>query len=66
VTNSETIWTKAGYSDLKNLGCALEKHNKSKEHIASACKFVIFGKQNITTVIDTARKIEIEKFNNNV
>jgi hypothetical protein len=31
---------------------ALEKHNKSKEHIAFACKFVLFGKQNIATVID--------------
>jgi hypothetical protein len=66
VTNNETVWTKTGYSDLKNLGRALEKHNKSKEHIASACKLVLFGKQNIATVIDTARKMEIEKFNINV
>jgi hypothetical protein len=42
----------SGYSDLNNLGRALEKHNKSKEHIASACKFVLFGKQNIATIID--------------
>jgi hypothetical protein len=63
VTNSEIVWT--GYSDLKNLGRALENHNNSKEHIASACKFVLFGKQNIVTV-DIVRKIEIEKFNNNV
>jgi hypothetical protein len=47
VTNNETVWTKTGYSDLNNLGRALEKHNKSKEHIAFACKFVLFGKQNI-------------------
>jgi hypothetical protein len=52
VTNNETVWTKTGYSDLNNLGRALEKHNKSKEHIAFACKFVLFGKQNIATVID--------------
>jgi hypothetical protein len=65
VTNNETVWTKTEYSDLKNLGRALEKHNKSKEHIAFACKFVLFGKQNIATVIDLARKMEIEKFNNN-
>jgi hypothetical protein len=39
------MYTKTGYSDLKNLGRALEKHNKSKDHIASACKFVLFGKQ---------------------
>jgi hypothetical protein len=52
VTNNETVWTKMGYSDLNDLGRALEKHNKSKEHIAFACKFVLFGKQNIATVID--------------
>jgi hypothetical protein len=46
------VWTKTGYSDLNNLGRALEKHNKSKEHIAFACKFVLFGKQNIAIVID--------------
>jgi hypothetical protein len=75
VTNNETMWTKTGYSDLNDLGRALEKHNKSKEHIAFACKFVLFGKQNIATVIDPpataiprfslvivpARKMEIEK-----
>jgi hypothetical protein len=42
VTNNETVWTKTGYSDLNDLGRALEKHNKSKEHIAFACKFVLF------------------------
>jgi hypothetical protein len=52
VSNNETVWTKTGYSDLNNLGRALKKHNKSKEHIAFACKFVLLGKQNITTVID--------------
>jgi hypothetical protein len=64
--NTETVWTKTGYSNLKHLGRALEKHNKSKDHIVSACKFVLFGKQNIATVIDTARKMEIEKFKINV
>jgi hypothetical protein len=29
VTNNETVWTKTGYSDLNDLGRALEKHNKS-------------------------------------
>jgi hypothetical protein len=52
VTNNETVWTKTGYSDLNDLGGTLEKHNKSKEHIAFACKFVLLGKQNIATVID--------------
>jgi hypothetical protein len=42
VTNNETVWTKTGYSDLNDLGRALEKHNKSKEHIAFACKFVLY------------------------
>jgi hypothetical protein len=42
VTNNETVWTKTGYSDLNDLGRALVKHNKSKEHIAFACKFVLF------------------------
>jgi NAD+--asparagine ADP-ribosyltransferase len=52
VTNNQTLRTKTGYSDLNNLGRALQEHNKSKEHIAFACKFVLFGKQNIATVID--------------
>jgi hypothetical protein len=36
------VWTKTGYSDLNDLGRALEKHNKSKEHIAFACKLFLF------------------------
>jgi hypothetical protein len=37
---------------VNDLGRALEKRKKSKELVAFACKFVLFGKQNIATVID--------------
>lgn len=59
-------WSKLGYVDLKNLPRSIERHSKSKEHISSLCKFKLFGKQNIATAIDSARKDEIATYNNQV
>lgn len=64
--SSEMIWWKLGYSDLKNLSRSTEKHTKSQVHISSNCKLHLLGKQNIVNLIDTAKKYDIEKFNNQV
>lgn len=66
--NSEKVWCKNGYSDLKNLSRGLALHNKSSQHISSNCKLVLMSKQkqNIATAVYNARKIEIENFNSRV
>lgn len=61
-----TAWSKTGYSDLKNLPRSIERHTKSKEHIASSCKLALFGKLNIVTAIDSARKNAIIAYNSQV
>nr|CAI5854557.1 unnamed protein product [Callosobruchus analis] len=61
-----SVWGKTGYNNLQNLSGAIEKHEKSQEHISSSIKFELFGKQNIANVIDTARKRDIENFNEKV
>lgn len=63
--NSDKVWSKCGYSDLKNLSRGLLLHNKSTQHISSNCKLTLVRKQrqNIATAIDNARKTEIENFN---
>lgn len=63
--NSDKVWSKSGYSDLKNLSRGLLLHNKSIQHISSSCKLTLMRKQkqNIATAIDNARKTEIENFN---
>lgn len=61
--SNSSVWSKTGFDDLKNLSRGLSFHDKSLAHIDSKCKFFIMKKQNIATVIDTARKIELENFN---
>nr|CAI5840984.1 unnamed protein product [Callosobruchus analis] len=61
----KAIWVKTGYNNLQNLSRAIESHEKSQEHISSI-KFELFGKQNIANVVDTARKRDIENFNEKV
>nr|CAI5849736.1 unnamed protein product [Callosobruchus analis] len=61
-----TTWSKLGFADLKNLRRALDRHSKSKEHLASQCKIKLFGKQNIATSIYSARKTAIISYNNQV
>nr|CAI5855198.1 unnamed protein product [Callosobruchus analis] len=60
------IWGKTDYNNLQNLSRAIERHEKSQEHISSSIKFELFGKQNIANVVDTARKRDIENFNEKV
>jgi hypothetical protein len=61
-----TVWSRLGFNDLKNIARCIERHQKSKEHIKSRVKFQLLGKQNIATVLDSAHKIEIESFNDKV
>jgi hypothetical protein len=61
-----TVWSRLGFNDLKNIARCIEGHQKSKEHIKSRVKFQLLGKQNIATVLDSAHKIEIESFNDKV
>lgn len=61
-----TSWSKTGFSDLKNLPRSIDRHSKSKEHIASSCKIKLFCKQNIAIALDGARKDAIISYNNQV
>nr|CAI5827286.1 unnamed protein product [Callosobruchus analis] len=63
--DKSSVWGKTGYNNLQNLSRAIERHEKSQEHISSI-KFELFGKQNIANVVDTARKRDIENFNEKV
>lgn len=65
-SNETVVWTKSGFGDLKNLPRSIERHSKSKDHISCGIKFRLLGKQNITNVLDKARKQEIENYNNAV
>nr|CAI5847007.1 unnamed protein product [Callosobruchus analis] len=60
------VWGKTGYNNLQNLSRAIERHEKSQEHISSSIKFELFGKQNIANLLDTARERDIENFNEKV
>nr|CAI5857137.1 unnamed protein product [Callosobruchus analis] len=60
------VWGKTGYNNLQNLSRAIGRYEKSQEHISSSIKFELFGKQNIANVVDTARKRDIENFNEKV
>lgn len=61
-----TVWSKLGYNDLKNLTRSMERHNKSKGHISSSIKYKLLGKQNILSAIDQGHKQTILEFNNKV
>nr|CAI5824137.1 unnamed protein product [Callosobruchus analis] len=64
--DKSSVWGKTGYNNLQNLSRAIERHDKFQEHISSSIKFELFGKQNIANVVDTARKRDIENFNEKV
>nr|CAI5828860.1 unnamed protein product [Callosobruchus analis] len=64
--DKSSVWGKTGYNNLQNLSRVIERHEKSQEHISSSIKFELFGKQNIANVVDTARKRDIENFNEKV
>nr|CAI5852598.1 unnamed protein product [Callosobruchus analis] len=65
-SDKSSVWGKTGYNNLQNLSHAIERHDKFQEHISSSIKFELFGKQNIANVVDTARKRDIENFNEKV
>jgi hypothetical protein len=59
-------YNSVGYDNLKEIHRALVKHEISKEHIHSAIKFKLFGKQNIVNAIDSGHKEYIKKYNEKV
>nr|CAI5833699.1 unnamed protein product [Callosobruchus analis] len=64
--DKSSVWGKTGYNNLQNLSRAIERHEKSQEHISSSIKFELFGKPSIANVVDTARKRDIENFHEKV
>lgn len=66
-SSGEEIWSKTGYDNIKNLSRSIERHTASKGHISCTCKLHLLGKQNnIASVIDSAHRLEIERFNDSV
>lgn len=60
----EYVWWKKDHNDLKNLPRSLEKHEKSKTYLSSACKLTVFRQQKIVSALNTTRKVETENYNN--
>lgn len=44
-SNLKDVWCCTGFSDIKNLGCGIQRHEKSWEHFNNALKLTIFDKK---------------------
>lgn len=60
------VWNKQGFSDLNHLTFMLQKHEKSQAHVQAFLAYKMFGKQRIDTLIDSQRKAEVHKHNEQV
>lgn len=60
------VWNKQGFSDLNHLTFMLQKHEKSQAHVQAFLAYKMFGKQRIDTLLDSQRKAEIHKHNEQV
>ncbi|XP_077298648.1 zinc finger MYM-type protein 1-like [Arctopsyche grandis] len=60
------VWNKEGFADLNHLTAALKKHEGSQAHVQSFLSIQMFGKQRIDVLIDSQRKAEISRHNEQV
>lgn len=61
-----TVWSKSGYNDLKNLPRSIERHGRSKPHLAASIKLKLYGKHNVINAVNQGHKQTIIDFNNKV
>ncbi|XP_076330811.1 zinc finger MYM-type protein 1-like [Tachypleus tridentatus] len=65
-STEKRVGNQQGYTDLNHLPAALQKHEKSRAHVQSSLSLKMFGKQRIETLVDTQRKAEISRHNEQV
>ena len=60
------VWNNQGFCDLNHLTCSTQKHERSQAHVQAFLAYKMFGKQRIDTLIDSQKKAEIQKHNEQV
>lgn len=63
---SDHVWTSAGISDIKHLGEKVKKHSVSEKHINGGIEFAMLGKVDIRCQLNTAYRLKIKQFNEEV
>ena len=63
---SDPAWTSVGVSDIKHLREKVKKHRSSEKHIQSAIDFEMLGKVDIRCQLDSAYRLQIKQFNEEV
>uniref|UniRef100_A0A8C4QQC1 C2H2-type domain-containing protein n=1 Tax=Eptatretus burgeri TaxID=7764 RepID=A0A8C4QQC1_EPTBU len=59
-------WTKKGFSDLKNLSRAIERHGRSKAHVTASLKLKLFDQVRINGASSQAATIGVKNHNEQV
>ena len=62
-SNSSTVWTDSGYSDLNNFYSAAKKHDHTEKHLEACLKLNTFGKSRIEMSINSQLRLDIERHN---
>lgn len=67
VTNcNDSYWTETGITDLKNFHAKVKKHNSSENHLKGFIEFSMIGKVDIRCQLDSAYRLSVKKYNENV
>ncbi|XP_069673117.1 zinc finger MYM-type protein 1-like isoform X1 [Periplaneta americana] len=59
-------WTVTGVTDLKNFHAKVKKHKYSETHINGGIEFAMLGKVDVRCQLDTAYRLKIKTFNEDV
>lgn len=65
-SQSDSAWILRGVTDLKHLGEKIKRHRLSERHMYNCVEFSMLGKVNIVTQLDSAYRLSIEQYNENV
>ena len=65
-STSDSVWTKTGFCDLKNLPRSLSNHKKSNIHIQSQISFKTFGTSTIDLALNEQQRLNISLHNSKV
>lgn len=67
-SNSKDVWSFTGFSDIKNLGRGIQRHEKSRDHLDCSVKLTVFGKEEyrIDLALSEAARVSRAKHNEQV
>lgn len=65
-TKDHSVWVRNGFSDLKHLTTAIDKHAASMVHISNFLSLKSFGRVRIDELLDNSRKITVNQHNQKV